>query len=193
MTNNVKNVLAGKPLASGGVLRDASNAAAAPADAVAPLDAGFIALGFIGPDGLTETIDRTTNKVKAWGGENVKVLQTEFSVTYGFTFYESTKAEVLKAVHGDGNVTTTAAGATHGNQNAVKINADELPKSQWDFEIKDGDAKIRIFVPIGQITSVGEITYSDEAVIGYPVTVEAFPDAQGNQAYKFTDDGQISA
>lgn len=193
MTNSVKNVLAGKPAVTGGVLRDATNAAPLPTDAVTALDAALIALGYVGPDGLTETIDRTTNKVKAWGGDTVKVLQTEFSVTYAFTFYESTKAEVLKAVHGDDNVTTTAANATHGTQNAIQINAKELPKSQWVFEIKDGDARIRIVVPIGQITAVGEITYADESVIGYPVTIEAFPDASGNQAYKYTDDGLIAA
>ena len=60
------------------------------------------------------------------------------------------------------------------------------------IQIKDGDSKIRIFVPIGQITTVGEITYSDEDVIGYQVTVEAFPDEDGNQAYKFIDDGKTA-
>lgn len=192
MTNNVKNVLAGKPVATGGVLRDPLNTATLPTDAAAAIS-GFTALGFIGPDGLTETIDRTTNKVKAWGGDTVKVLQTEFSVTYAFTFYESVNADVLKAVHGDDNVTTTVATPTSGTQNSVQIKSDALPKSQWIFEVKDGDARIRIAVPIGQITTVGEITYADESVIGYPVTVEAFPDASGIQAYKYTDDGIFSA
>jgi hypothetical protein len=192
MANDVLNVLSGKPLATGGVLRDASNAATLPTDATTALAAGFTALGYIGPDGLTETIDRTTNKIRAWGGDIVKVVQTEFSVTYGFTFYESIRADVLKAVHGDANVTTTAADATHGVRQAVKINSEELPLSQWIFEVKDGDARVRIVVPLGKITAVGEVTYSDESVIGYPVTVEAFRDASGNQAYKYTDDGKTT-
>lgn len=192
MANDVNKVLAGKPLASGGVLRDPSGTATLPTDAATTLT-GFTALGFVGPDGLTETIDRSTNKIKAWGGSVVKVVQTDFSVTYAFTFYESVNGDVLKAVHGDANVTTTAADATHGTRQAVKVNGDTLPKSPWVFEMKDGDARVRIVVPIGQITTVGEITYSDEAVIGYPVTVEAFPDAAGNQAYKYMDDGVTTA
>jgi hypothetical protein len=60
------------------------------------------------------------------------------------------------------------------------------------FEVKDGEAKIRIYVPDGQITEVGEITYSDSEVIGYQVTVEAFADELGNKAYKFLDNGVFS-
>lgn len=193
MANDVLNVLAGKPLTTGGVLRNPDTSGTLPTDATEALDAGLIALGYIGSDGLTETIDRTTNKIKAWGGDVVKVVQTDFSVTYGLTFFETINADVLKAVHHDDNVTTTAASPSNGTQQAIKINSLELPKSEWVFEVKDGDARIRIVVPLGQITAVGEITYSDEAVIGYPVTIEAFPDASGNQAYKYTDNGVLSA
>lgn len=192
MANDVKNVISGKPLATGGVLRDASNTATLPTTAVAALT-GFTALGYIGDNGLVETIDRSSNKVKAWGGDIVKVVQTDFSVQYGFTFYESLNGDVLKAVHGDGNVTTTAATSTSGTLHAIKINGGELPSSQWVFEVRDGLARVRIVVPIGQITSVGDITYSDESVIGYAVKIEAFPDADGNQAYKYVDDGRFSA
>jgi hypothetical protein len=189
MANDVLNVLAGKPLATGGVLRDPASSTGLPTDATTPL-VGPTALGYIGEDGLTETIDRSTDKVKAWGGDVVKVVQTDFSVSYGFTFYESINADVLKAVHGDENVDLTPATAAHGNQTVTKINSTELPKSEWFFEVRDGQAKIRIYVPIGQITAVGEVNYNDGAVIGYPVTLEAFPDADGNQAYKMTDDGR---
>jgi hypothetical protein len=192
MSNDVLNVLAGKPLATGGVLRDPSSATGRPVDAVTPL-VGPIALGYIGEDGLTETIDRSTDKVKAWGGDVVKVVQTDFSVSYAFTFYESINANVLKAVHGDGNVDLTPATAAHGTRTTTKINSEELPKSEWFFEVRDGQAKIRIYVPIGQITAVGEVNYNDGAVIGYPVTLEAFPDSDGNQAYKMTDDGRKAA
>lgn len=192
MANSVNNVLSGKPLASGGVLRDASNSATLPTSATGAV-AGFTALGYIGDDGLTETVDRSTDKIRAWGGDTIKVVQTDFSVTYGFTFVEAARGDVLRAVHGDDNVTETAADATHGAQTAVKINSNELPKSQWIFEVKDGDKRIRIVVPIGQITTVGEITYSDDSVVAYPVTIECFADADGNQVYKYADNGVTAA
>ena len=187
---NAKNVVAGKPLATGGVLI-APVGTALPTGATTAPNASFVAAGYIGEDGLTETTDRSTDKVKAWGGDVVKVLQTDFSVTYQFTFLESLNAEVLKAVYGDDNVTTTAASASAGTLHAVKINGDVLTRKSFIFEVKDGDARIRIVVPDGQITEVGDVTYNDSEVVGYQVTVEAFRDSTTDaNALKYLDDGR---
>ena len=189
---NARNVVAGKPLATGGVLIGEVGAAL-PTDASAPAT-GFTAAGYIGEDGLTEATDRSTEKVKAWGGDTVKVLQTDFAVTYTFTFLETLNADVLTAVYGEDNVTTTAATPTSGTLHAVKVNGESLPHKAFVFEVKDGDAKIRIVVPDGQITEVGEVTYNDSEVIGYTVTVEAFKDSALNaNAMKYLDNGVFSA
>lgn len=191
MTQTVANVLQGKPLTTGGVL-NAPAGTSLPTTAVATATS-FVALGYVSDDGLTETIDRSTDKIKAWGGDIVKVVQSEFSVTYQFTLYETLNADVLKAIHGTANVTTTAATVSSGTLQSVKVNAATLPKIPWLFDMKDGTAKIRIVVPLGQVTTVGDITYNDGGVIGYEVTVEAFADSSGNQAYKYIDDGVFSA
>ena len=187
MANNAKNVVAGTPLATGGVLIGELTATA-PTSAVSVLT-GFSAAGYIGEDGVTEANERSTDRIRAWGGDTVKVVQTEHNVTYQFTFLETLNANVLKAVYGEDNVTTTAATSTTGTLHEVAVNAAALPHKSYVFEVKDGDAKIRIYVPDGQITEVGEITYSDSEVVGYEVTVEAFADDLGNKAYKFLDDG----
>lgn len=191
MANTAANVVAGVPLATGGVLLG-TDSSVAPDDATSTL-VGFNAAGYIGEDGVTETNERSSDKVRAWGGSTVKVVQSEHNVTYQFTFLETLNANVLKAVYGEDNVTTTVATPTSGTLHAVKINGATLPHMPFDFEIKDGDAKIRIYVPDGQITEVGDITYSDTEVIGYEVTVEAFDDELGNKAYKYLDDGKFSA
>ena len=124
----------------------------------------------------------------------MKVLQTDFSTTYSFTFLETLNSDVLKTVYGDSNVTTTPATASKGTLHVVKVNADVLPHKSFVFEVKDGDAKIRIHVPDGQVTEVGEVTYSDGEVIGYQVTVEAYRDPTlGANAIKYLDDGKPSA
>ena len=187
---NTANIVAGKPLATGGVSIGPLGATA-PTDATTPLAPVFKSAGYIGEDGLTESADRSTDKVKAWGGDVVKVLQTDFSTTYSFTFLETLNSDVLKAVYGDQNVTTTAATSTKGTLHAVKVNADVLPHKAFVFEVKDGEARIRIHVPDGQITETGEITYNDGEVIGYEVTVEAYRDsALGANAIKYLDDGK---
>lgn len=193
MTNTSANVLAGVPLATGGISMGPIGTAL-PTDATTALAAGFVKAGYVGEDGLTESADRSTEKIKAWGGDVVKVVQTDFSTTYTFTFMETLNTDVLKAVYGEDNVTVTAATPTTGTLRTVKVNADVLPHMAFVFEMKDGDARIRIAVPDGQVTEVGEITYNDGAVIAYEVTVEAFRDSTLNaNAVKYLDDGKPTA
>lgn len=187
MANTAANVVAGVPLATGGILIG-DLTAAEPSTAVSALT-GFTAAGYIGEDGVTETNERSTDRIRAWGGDTVKVVQTEHNVTYQFTFLETLNVNVLEAVYGEDNVTTTAATVSTGTLHEVQVNSSTLPHKSYVFEVKDGDAKIRIYVPDGQITEVGDITYSDSEVIGYQVTVEAFADELGNKAYKFLDNG----
>lgn len=185
-----RNVVAGKPLATGGVLV-APTGTAAPVDETTALNASFKALGYVGEDGLTESTERSTDKVKAWGGDTVKVLQTDYAVTYQFTLIETLNTDVLKALYGSTNVATTAATASAGTKNAVKLNSETLPIQSFVFEVKDGNSRIRIYVPKGQIIETGEVVYSDSEVVGHAVTVEAFYDATlGANAVKYINDGR---
>lgn len=186
--NTVANVVAGKPLASGGIWL-APYGSTGPSSVSDALDVAYKSAGYIGEDGVTEANERDTSKIKAWGGDVVKIVQSEHSVTYMFRFIESLNGDVLKAVYGDSNVTTTAATVSSGTIHEVKIKGEMLPHFAIVFEIKDGDARIRISAEDVQITEVGEITYSDEDVIGYEVTVECFADADGVKATKWLDNG----
>jgi hypothetical protein len=188
MANIVANVVAAKPKVTGGVLRGALGTALPTDTATAP-NVLFKALGYVGEDGLTYAPARTTDKKKAWGGDIVKVVQTEYSETWTFTLIESMNADVLKTVHGDSNVTTTAATATTGTLQAVKSNGDVLPNSEWIFEMIDGATKRRVVLPNAQVTEVGEVTFQDGELVAYPVTLEAFEDASGNNSYTYLDNG----
>ena len=175
------NVLVGVPdKASGGVYMsdaplDADSYPIETLEAGAPT--GMIPSGFISEDGVTESNENDVEKIKAWGGDTVRVVQTDHTVTYSLTFLESSPV-ILKAVYGADNVVETDGRIT------VKVNSDVLEHRSWAFEMKDGDSKIRIFVPDGQIISRGEITYTHSGAIQYEVTIEAFPDADGNKAVK---------
>lgn len=190
MANTISNVVAGKPLSTGGILI-APLGSTLPTGASTTPDAAFLSAGYIGEDGVTENNGRTTEKIRAWGGDTVKVSQTEHTLTYQFTFIEALNTNVLETVYGEDNVTTTAATASTGTLQAIKLTSDVLPHKSYIFEIRDGDAKVRIVIPDGQITEMGETTYSDAAAIAYQVTVECFPDSSGGKAYKYTDDGVV--
>lgn len=191
MANTVANVASGKPLASGGIWL-APIGSTAPANVSAALHAAYKSAGYIGEDGVTEGGERSTTKIKAWGGDVVKVVQDEHSLTYTFRFIEAMNGDVLKAVYGSANVTTTPATVSSGTIHQVKVTGESLPHFQIVFEIKDGDNRIRISAEDVQITEVGEITYSDGDVIGYEVTIECFADSEGVKATKWLDNGVFS-
>jgi len=188
MAQTVANVVAAKPKVTGGVLRGAVGTVLPTNSSTAPA-VGFVALGYVGEDGLTYTPARSTDKKRAWGGDIVKVVQTEYSETWTFTLVESMNADVLKTVHGTANVATTAATVSTGTLQTVKSNGDVLPNLPWVFDMIEGATKRRVVLPNAQITEVGEVQFTDGELVAYPVTLEAFEDATGNNSYTYLDDG----
>lgn len=195
MVNSTANIVAGRPKATGGAY-GAPLGSTLPTDATAALDPAFKSYGYVGDAGVVKNPNRTTTTVKAWGGDTVAVLQTDYTETFDVSFIETLNPDVAKAVHGDGNVTATAFSATapiHGNQLAIKSNSSLLAKQVFDFEVGDGIVTERIVIPNGQIISQGAVTYSDAAIKAYTVTIQAFPDSSGNCSYTYTDDGRQTA
>lgn len=162
------NVNASGGLLIGEVQKDATNF---PKDASSPIPTGLKAKpgGFIGEDGLTKTVDRSTEKIKDWNKDTVIVLETDHSVVVKFTFLEAANANVLKAVYGADNV------KIEGKNITVVDAAGELPHFSFVGELNGGEGKKgRIFVPDGQVTSVGDITFKKDDVIKYEVEIECF-------------------
>ena len=147
---NTQDVLVGIPDSSGGLwVADLIEDTALLPGADTDLEvAGFVPAGFIGEDGVTEANDRDTDKIKAWGGDTVRVIQNDHTITYSFTFLELGNAEVLKLIYGEENVEVS------DDQIQVKKNSQVLPHKTWVIEVfdKGADRKIRLVVPDGQIT-----------------------------------------
>lgn len=155
-----------------------------PENALDALAADFVNYGFISEDGLTETNEKSSDKIKAWGGRIVKNLQTDSSASFSFSFIESSNADVLRAICGEDNVTVSGSSIT------AKFDLEQLPSRVWNFDVRDGDKRVRVSVPNGQITELGDVTYGDEDVIAYEVTVDALWD-DDLKAYfvKYLDNG----
>lgn len=188
MAQTAANVLVGMPLVTGpiAISHELIQLEDYPDDASTEI-AGLEAVGYIGEDGVTESNGRSTDKIRAWGGDTVRTVQTEHDLTYTFAFLESKNATVLKAVYGPENVEVTEGVSPEDRRIVIKKNAKTLPHMSFDMRMLDGDTKIRNFVPDGQITEVGDITYVHSDVIRYEVTVEAYADANGDKAIQVMD------
>jgi len=177
---NVSNVTSAKPKI-GGAIYSAPLGTALPTDATTGLNAAFKALGYISEDGLTNENTASTENVKAWGGDIVDTVQTEKTDKFSYTLIESLNTDVLATVYGSGNVSGALATGIK-----VSANAKELESAEYVIEIilRNGIAK-RIVIPEGKISEVGEITYKDDELIAYEITVTALPDDDGNTHYEY--------
>lgn len=179
------NVSVGKPnlKVSGGILR-APLGSERPTDPDSALDAAYESAGYVGEDGVSESSERSTEDIRAWGGIKVRTVQTEYGTTLTFTFIESRRALVLKAVFGEENVTIDPKGF-------IKVRRNETPleSAQWVVDMKDGDRGARrLDVGNGQITEVGDISYVDGEAISYEVTMSCDPDDNGDTLIEYVTD-----
>lgn len=177
---NVANVSTAKPKI-GGAIYSAPLGTTLPIDASTELDAKFKSLGYISEDGLTNANSPESEKIKAWGGDTVAVVQTDKADTFSYTLIESTNVDVLKEVYGQDNVTGDL-------DTGIKITANKKELEEHclvvDMVLKAGILK-RIAIPNGKVSAIGEINYVDADAIGYETTVEAMPDTNENTHYEY--------
>ena len=189
---STRNVAAAKPKVGGGVYR-APLGTVLPTDASSELPAEAVALGYISDAGLVPTRDTSVDKIKAWGGDIVAALLTDESRSFEFTLLEVFSADVQKFVHGEENVTVTAATASAGTQVAVVDKGGKPEQQVLIFEMRHGDKKRRVIVPMADPTVTGEEAWTDGSLSAYTVTVEALKDDSGARVYEhFENDDRVA-
>lgn len=174
------NVSAGKPKI-GGAIYTAPVGTPLPTDTTTALDSAFKSLGYVSDEGLTNGTELEVEKIKAWGGDTVLVIQKSKEDTFKYTLIEAKNKDVLGYVYGESNVTGDIdTGLT------IKVNNADVPERSIviDMILRSNTAK-RIVIPSCKISEVEDIVYSDEDPIGYGTTVDCTPDAEGNTHYEY--------
>lgn len=186
-------VLVGTPdqLTTGAIL-SAPIGTTLPTAATDALNEAYQDSGYISEDGLELTPEFSTTDIFDWSGANVRRLLEQFTGELSWTHLE-TNERSLRVAFGDDYVESVAANAEHGNQLKASIGAHMPERKSWVFKIKDGDNKILIVVPIGQITSVDTVSFVSSDAVKWPVTLSTYADENGNNIYIYTDDGQVVA
>jgi hypothetical protein len=188
---NVAQIAAPSANVAGGMWR-APLGTALPTDTTTALDAAYVSLGYVDEDGLTRTEDRPNTPQFAWGGAKVASLQQHYNLTFKFKLMQPLDADVMKAVHSDGNVSVTAATQSAGTITTVAFNPTLNVNAAWCVESFYQLATLRFAIPRARVTQVEPVQWTHKTLALYNVTLEAFPDSQGNFGYQISDDGVVA-
>lgn len=181
--NNANAVLVTKPKATGGIYYTRDLTVKVPTDATTRLPDEYINLGYIGPDGITRTIDKEIHEVLAAGGVTVKKVPKSSSVDYELALMQS-DMDVLTAVFGPDNVTRNEQGVIR-----IQHNAKEMPVCSWVLDMADGENSWREVIERGQVTSVGDVTMGTGEETLYTITISGLNDVENNMANTLLQDG----
>jgi hypothetical protein len=136
-----------------------------PTSATSPLPTGpdgFVDLGYVSEDGVTETTEQNVQKLRAW--QNAKVVRsfiTEGETVYKLTLIQTT-ADTIALYYG---------GSVEADGSIIVNPMSERPIVSFVFDIIDGDEVIRTYAPEAQVTEVGDQVYQNGAPIGYEITI----------------------
>jgi hypothetical protein len=148
---------------------------AAPTASGSALNVAFVDLGYVSADGITESIDRSTTQIRAWqNGSLVREVTSDGTYSVSMTFIE-TQESVLELYYGNS--------ATAG-----KLDIDPTStggRKSFVIDVVDGDDVERIYIPAGEITSLGERTLASGEAVGYEVTITAYADAGSTTVTKW--------
>ncbi len=151
----------------------------APATLAAAVPSGMFDVGYISEDGITESLSRSVENIKAWqGAAIVRVVVTESGATFSFTMIETNKysQELFYGAAPDASGVVDVDPSANGGRRAFLI------------DVVDGTTPMRYWIPSGEVTEAGEVTIGSGEPIGYEVTLAAYPatSLSGKSYRKFT-------
>lgn len=189
-TPNTKNIYVGSPdqLTTGAIFT-APLGTALPADASTALSNDYTSSGYVSEEGLSLNGNKSITRARAWGRKIVRILTESVEPELSFALLEMSEESCVQAF-GEDAVTVTAATADHGKQITIAVDGSTPEAKVWVFNMKDGDARVRLVFPNAVVTNVPDMTFTDSELIQLPITLAPMADASGKFYYIHTDDGQ---
>lgn len=163
-----------------------------PDDVDAPLDEDFVNLGFISADGVSISIDSSTNPIEVWGGDEIGTLRDKYSIEYSMQLFQVLSPEVNAAIFGDENVSTEPANSVHGNRMRVILNSKLPPRCSLVLDAVYEDKSIRQVSQIAQLSDLGDITLVSGEPMMFEPTFRVLKGTDGNHILQYSDDGVIA-
>lgn len=150
---------------------------------------GFDDLGFVGDDGVTKSESTDFSRIQEMGGKTVARFLSDYNAQFQATLLELNPA-VARMLYGADNVSVIPADTTHGEIIVARAGKKPSPAGPWIIRMVGRDNQRTMYsVPLGQLTTTGDVTHNRSSAAGHQITIETLPDDDGFDFYLFDDDG----
>jgi len=149
-------------------------------DALAPT---WEDIGYISQDGMTASQDEERQTWVPWGQLSpIRTQITSSTKTYAITAWESNKTVTSLYYK------VPAASLTPDTDGIVSFAENDRPspdRRAFVFDVLDGASnQFRLYLPLAEVTERGDVVYKSDDLIGYPLTVTAYPGPDGNSVFR---------
>lgn len=132
--------------------------------------------GWISDEGITENRETDTTPFTPWQSNSpIRVATTSDTISWETVLWTTSFANIslfYKVKAADMEETDDVISFVDGEIKDQDLRA-------FGIDIIDGVYARRFLVPLGEVTERGSQTYNKGELIGYPVTVTAYPGAEG--------------
>lgn len=158
-----------------------ADAPATPTDFSDP-DAALLPAGAISEDGLTYGFDEDSEDFTPWGlAAPFRTVVTRSVRTFGVTLWE-TNRRIVRSVMFRLPLADLAPDVD-GIHTFPETASPTPDRRSWLFDVMDGDTWERFWVPEGEVTDRSDVTFKQDEMSGYEITMTAYPDESGNTVY----------
>ncbi|QCX81277.1 hypothetical protein C9F11_38470 [Streptomyces sp. YIM 121038] len=138
-------------------------------------------LGAISDDGLTYGFDEDSQEFTPWGLTSPFRTQITKSVrTFKATLWETARVSVQSVMY---RIPAAELEPVSGVTSFAETASPVPDRRAWWFLVLDGDTARGFYVPQGEVSDRSDVTFKQDEMSGYELTITAYPDAAGNTVY----------
>lgn len=149
-----------------------------------PLDAAFVDLGLITPEGVSSSDQKTVEEIRSWQSPYAsRRIVTDRSKTLGFSLQQFSQDAFELAYEGEWS--EPSPGVFRFDPPAAD---DPLGEKSYVLDWEDGDINHRVVIPKANVTEGVETALTRTGAVVLPITISVNDDGSGVPWYHLSDD-----
>lgn len=138
-------------------------------------------LGAISDDGLVYGFDEDSQQFTPWGLTSpFRTTITQSIRTFQVTLWETSRIAVQSVMY---RLDAAELAPEDGITSFAETASPTPDRRAWWFLVMDGENAKGFYVPSGEVSDRSDVTFKQDEMSGYQITVTAYPDEAGNTVY----------